>query len=220
MPRMKNINKLDLLFGVYIFCVIVSELMGAKVFNIVHLGSYQLRASVAIFLIPVVYSINDVICEVHGKEKMRWYIKISLIIITLLILAAALFTRLPAATRFLPTEAAYDTIFSMSVRMSIASLVAFAVADFLDLYIFAKLKAKLHRYGLWFRNNASNFLSEWIDSIVFMFLAFYSLQQGFGSNVSFLFSLIFPYRALKCLMSVIGTPLVYAWVKRLRKKSD
>lgn len=214
---MKSINKLDLLFAIYIFCVIVSELMGAKVFNIIQIGSYQLRASVAIFIIPIVYSINDVICEVYGKEKMRGYIKISLIIITLLILTGALFTRLPAATRFLPTEAAYDTIFHMSIRMSIASLVAFAVADLLDLYIFAKLKAKLHRCGLRFRNNASNFLSEGIDSIIFMFLAFYTFQQGFGANVNFLFSLILPYRGLKCLMSIIGTPLVYAGVKRLRK---
>jgi uncharacterized PurR-regulated membrane protein YhhQ (DUF165 family) len=108
---MKNINKLDLLFGIYIFSVIVSELMGAKTFNIIQLGSYQLRASVAIFVIPIVYSINDVVCEVYGKEKMRGYIKISLIIIALLILTAALFTWLPAATRFIPTEAAYDTIF-------------------------------------------------------------------------------------------------------------
>jgi hypothetical protein len=138
----------------------------------------------------------------------------------LLILTAVLFTRLPASTRFAPTEAAYDTIFWVSIRMSIASLIAFAVADFLDLYIFAKLKSKLHRYGLRFRNNVSNFTSEAVDSIVFMVLAFYSFQQGIGDNMSFILSLTLPYRTLKCLMSVIGTPLVYAWVKRLRKKTS
>jgi hypothetical protein len=104
--------------------------------------------------------------------------------------------------------------------MSIASLLAFAIADFLDLYIFAKLKSKLHKYGLWFRNNASNFVSEAVDSIVFMVLAFYSFQQGFGDNMNFILSLTLPYRALKCLMSIIGTPLVYGGVKRLRKKSN
>lgn len=216
---MKNINKLDLLFGIYIFCVIVSELMGTKVFNIIHLWDYQLRASVAIFIIPIVYSINDVITEIYGKEKMRTYIKIALFIIFLLILTSFFFTRLPASTRFLGTEAAYDTIFHMSIRMSIASLIAFATADFLDVYIFSKLKAKLWNYGLWFRNNVSNFISEWVDSIVFIFLAFYSLQQWLWPNVNFLFSLILPYRALKCLMSILWTPLVYAWVKRLRKKA-
>ena len=192
--------------------------MGAKTFNIMHLGSYQLRASVAIFVIPIVYSINDVITEIYGKEKMRSYIKVSLILIALLILISMLFTRLPASTRFAPTEAAYDTIFGISIRMSLASLIAFAVADYLDVYIFAKLKSKLGRYGLRFRNNVSNFASEAVDSIVFMVLAFYSFQQGFGDNMTFILSLTFPYRALKCLMSVIGTPLVYAGVSRLRKK--
>jgi uncharacterized integral membrane protein (TIGR00697 family) len=115
---------------------------------------------VAIFVIPIIYSINDIITEVYGKEKMRDYIKISLGIIGLIIVAGLFFTWLPASTRFAPTETAYDAIFSVSVRISISSLIAFAIADFLDVAIFSKLKVKLSKYGLWFRNNASNFLSE------------------------------------------------------------
>jgi queuosine precursor transporter len=117
--------------------------MGAKTFPLVNLWGYQLNASVAIFLIPIVYSVNDVIVEVFGKERMRKLIKMSLVIIVLIILTSLFFTWLPPSTRSAGMESAYDTIFGVSIRMSIASLLAFACADFLDVYIFAALRKKL-----------------------------------------------------------------------------
>jgi len=74
---------------------------------------------------------------------MRQIIKVSLIIIVLIILASFLFTSLPPSARFSGTESAYDTIFQLSIRMSIASLIAFALAEFLDVYVFSKLRQKL-----------------------------------------------------------------------------
>ena len=53
-----------------------------------------------------------------------------------------------------------------------------------------------------------------------MFLAFYALDKGLGNNVSFLFSLILPYWLLKCTMSIIETPLVYAGVRWLKGDSS
>ena len=49
---MLKIEKFDLLVSVYIFCIAVAELMGAKTFPLVKIFGYQLNASVAIFVIP------------------------------------------------------------------------------------------------------------------------------------------------------------------------
>ena len=100
--------------------------------------------------------------------------------------------------------------------MSIASLIAFASSAFLDIAIFAKLRAKMHTKALWFRNNASNFISQFIDSAVFLTAAFYALNVGFGSNFSFILGLLIPYWLLRCALSLLTTPLVYAGVRFLR----
>ena len=92
------------------------------------------------------------------------------------------------------------------------------MADFLDVAIFAKLRKKLGKSKLWLRNNASNFIAQFIDTAVFMVLAFYALDKGFGSNITFLWSLILPYWLLKCFMSIIETPLVYLGVQWLKNK--
>lgn len=217
---MFKIVKMDLLISVYIFCIAVSELLGAKTFPIFTIGTFTLNASVAIFVIPLIFSINDIIIEVHGAERARSVVRSGLVVIFLLLLFSLLAINLPPSSRFTMTENAYDTIFGKSIRIAIASLIAFGLADFLDIFVFSKLRKKLGQKKLWLRNNASNFVSQFIDTFIFMFLAFYSLERGVGDNISFLFSLILPYWLLKCSMSIIETPLVYLGVYWLKKDSS
>ena len=207
---------MDLLVSVYIFGVIVAELMGAKTFPLVDLGFYKLNASVAIFLIPLLFTINDVIVEVHGAKRARSVVRSGLLMIGLLFGFIMLAISLPPSKRFMETEGAYDTIFGKSARISLASLTAFALADFLDIFIFSKIREKLGKNKLWLRNNASNFIAQLIDTVVFMTLAFYAFDRGFDDNAGFLLSLIIPYWFLKCSMSVIETPLVYLGVRWLK----
>lgn len=214
---MAKIHKFDFLIGLYIFCTIVSELMGAKTFVLWNNG-FTLNASVAIFVIPIIFSINDIITEVHGAKRARSLIWTSLIIVALLALYSFLAISLPPSGRFAGSEAAYDSIFAKSIRMSLASITAFAFADFLDVFIFSKIRAKMGKKALWLRNNASNFISQFFDTTIFMFLAFYAFEKSFMDNAPFLFSLIIPYWLLKCSMSIIETPFVYLGVKWLKKE--
>lgn len=217
---MFKIHKFDLLVSVYIFCTIVSEVMGAKTFPLANIFGYQLNASVAIFVIPIIFSINDIIIEIYGKERARSVVRSSLVIIALLIITSVFFTALPPSKRFSPTESAYDTIFMISVRMSLASLSAFIIAEFSDIYIFSKMREKFGKSRLWLRTNISNILSQFIDTVVFMTLAFWALNQTPLSNLTFIASIGLPYWLLKCGMSVIETPFVYLGVKWLRNPRD
>ena len=75
------IEKIDFLIALYIFCTIVSELMGSKTFPIFSIGSIKLNASTAIFVLPIIYSINDVVTEVFGPERTRSIIRSSIIMV-------------------------------------------------------------------------------------------------------------------------------------------
>lgn len=216
---MFKIEKLDLLVSVYIFCIAVAELMGAKTFPLAKVFGYQLNASVAIFLLPLIYTVNDVITEVYGKERTRSIIRSGLVIVGLILLCSLLFVNLPPSARFKVNEPYYDAIFGLSARISAASLIAFIIAEFTDVAVFVKIREKFGKKALWFRNNASNFVSQFLDTAVFMTLAFYAFDRAFGSNFSFLVSLILPYWFLKCAMSVVETPLVYAGVRWLKTKN-
>ena len=212
-----NSYKLDLLTSLYIFCIAVSELMGGKTFALWHHGSFHLNASVALFVVPIIYCVNDTVTEVYGKARARSIVRSGLMVVALILLFSLLAVHLPPSSRFLASEPAYDKIFSQSARISFASLVAFATAEFLDVFLFSRLRQRLGASKLWLRVNLSNFLSQFVDTGLFMFLAFYAFGKPLGDNVSFLFSLILPYWLLKSLMSVFETPFVYlaaAWLRR------
>ncbi len=213
---MSKFQKLDILFAIYFFAIIASELMGVKTFPIANVSWLHLNASVAILLLPLVFSINDIVFEVFGKDRARSLIRAGMVSVAMVFLFSAIATLLPASTRFAPKESAYDLIFSSSLRFAGASLIAFAIANICDVLIFAKIRERLGKKALWFRNNISNFGAQLLDTIIFISLAFYAFDHSLSSNVSFLVSLIVPYWLLKCCMSIIETPLVYAGVRWLK----
>lgn len=214
---MFKIEKFDFLVSIYILCIALSELMGAKTFPLINLFGYQLNASVAILILPIIFTINDIITEVHGKERAKSVVRAGLASVLFILFFSLLSTQLPPSTRFKNTEPAYKSIFGMSARISAASLTAFALAEFLDVFVFVKLKQLFGKRRLWLRNNISNFISQFVDTTTFMTLAFYAFDKPLNGNLSFLVSIILPYWFLKCFMSVIETPFVYLGVKWLRK---
>lgn len=211
-----GMRRMDLLIALYIFCIGAAELMGAKTFPLLE-WPFKLNASVAIFTVPLIFSINDIITEVYGKTRARSIVRAGLFVIVVTILYSWLTTSLPPSARFAPNEAAYDTIFTFSIRMSIASLAAFAISQFLDVYLFSRIREQFSNSKLWLRNNVSNIFAQFVDTVVFIVLAFYSFETSFGANAAFLWSIILPYWMLKNVMSALITPVVYAGVKWLKK---
>jgi queuosine precursor transporter len=213
-------KKDDILVYIYIGCLAIAELMGAKTFPIISIFGYQLNASTAIFVMPLLFTINDVVTEVYGPERTRSIVRSGLIVIALFSIFALFFTTLPPSKRFLALESAYDTIFTQSARISISSIIAFALSEFSDIFIFVKIRKALGKKSLWLRNNVSNFIAQFLDTTVFMTLAFYALNKPISSNIEFLTSLILPYWILKCCMSILETPLVYLGVNWLNENKQ
>ncbi|HVZ66768.1 MAG TPA: queuosine precursor transporter [Patescibacteria group bacterium] len=213
-----KVEKFDLLVSVYIFCICASELMGAKTFPLVKIFGYQFNASVAILILPLIYTINDVVVEVFGVARARSIVRSGLLVVLLILIFSLISTSLPPSGRFSMSEPSYEAVFSLSARIAGASLTAFIIAEFTDVFIFEKLRKKMGKKSLWLRNNLSNFVSEGLDTFIFMFLAFYAFDKSFAQNFPFLISIILPYWFLKCVMSVIETPFAYLGVNWLKSK--
>jgi len=214
---MFKIQKFDFLVSFYILCIALSELMGAKTFPLIKILGYQLNASVAVLVLPFVYAIDDIITEIHGKTRANSIVRSGLLMVLFIMIFSLISTHLPPSSQFQSTEPAYETIFGLSARISASSLTAFALAEFLDVYIFSRLRQRFGKKHLWLRTNVSNFISEFIDTAVFMTLAFYAFDKSPNNNLAFLTSVILPYWLIKCFMSVIETPFVYLGVVWLKK---
>lgn len=199
-------EKLDLLLAVYVGAIVSAELLGSKIF-----AAGPINASVAIFVFPLTYSINDIIYEVAGKSRAHAFMRSGFVVLGFLAVFTLLALVLPPAGRFAQTEPAYNEVFSKSLRIIVASLLAFWISQRFDILVFSKIREKLGKKSLWFRNNVSNILSQFLDTTIFMFLAFY-LPGSFW----FVWSLVIPYWLLKSAFSFIHTPFTYLGVRWLR----
>ena len=211
------LTKLEILVGLYIFCLFACEVMGFKLIPLFQIGEMHFSTSVAIFLLPFIFSINDVIIEVYGIKKALAVARLGFCMIALIALLSLVFTALPPAERFINSNDAYSAVFAFSVRASIASLTAFAVAQATDMLVFQKIRARLGKKSLWLRTNVSNVIGLLVDTVVFMTIARYDLGADVTNNIQYLSGLILPYWIFKCLMSVLITPLTYVGVRWLKR---
>ncbi|MBP6945076.1 queuosine precursor transporter [Patescibacteria group bacterium] len=214
---MIHLHKMDVLVAVYIFCIAVAELMGSKTITLFSAGSFHLTASIAILVLPLLFTINDVVSEVYGRERARSLALTGVGIVFLLACFSAFVLVLPPSARFAAHNDAYGQVFRASFRFSLASLIAFLFAELLDVAIFARLRQRFGAGRLWLRTNVSNILAQGIDTFVFMTIAFWHVEQSFSANSFFLLGLILPYWFLKCIFSVFETPFVYLGVRWLKR---
>ena len=112
---------------------------------------------------------------------------------------------------------AYKTVFSNSIRVIIASIVAFLISQHHDIYAFNFWKKKTKGKWLWLRNNLSTGVSQLIDTSIFVLIAFYKVTPDFTADR--MLAMILPYWLLKIIFAVADTPFVYLGVKWLRSDS-
>jgi len=202
--------KTNLLLGIFVAALIAANVIGTKIAQV-----WVINFSVGIFAYPFTFLITDIIEEVHGRKKTKEFVYIGFIALVFVLLLITLAVSLPFAERsYLQTE--YTKVFGMSFRIFIASITAFLISQLHDVWAFNFWKEKTKGHFLWLRNNLSTITSQFIDTVIFMFIAFYAVSPKF--TVAYMFALIIPYWLLKIVVALFDTPFVYLGVWWLKKK--
>lgn len=92
------------------------------------------------------------------------------------------------------------------LRIIVASISAFLLSQFLDVYLFDMLKKK----KIWIRNNSSTIISQGVDSVVFATIAFYGVIP--------VIPIIIAQYIFKIIYSIMDTPFCYLGVKWMKGK--
>jgi uncharacterized integral membrane protein (TIGR00697 family) len=203
-------QKTQILLGIFIAAIVLANLLGTKIADF---GLFV--ASVGIFMYPVTFLVTDIVADVFGRKKVTGFIIAGIIANIMLFLMVLFSIWLPPAGRYTSNEAFLE-VFNPSLRIIAASLIAFAIAQVHDVFAFEFWKSKTRGRFLWFRNNASTIVSQFIDSTIFMFIAFYMAAPQYTAD--FIFALIIPYWLLKVFVAFVDTPFVYLGVRWLGGK--
>lgn len=208
--------RLTIFSFLFVAAVIMSNIIGGKI-SFVDFFGFNVVFSVGLIPFFFTFFLLDSVNEVYGRAKTREIIWAGAFALFFVFLVMIFSGALPFAERSWVKEDAFNSVFSTSIRMVVASLIAFILADLNDALVFSKLKEMAKGKFLWLRVNVSNFVGQTLDTFVFMFLAFWNFF-GFvsGYDAFFVISLALPYLVLKLVLSLVNTPFVYLGVKWLR----
>lgn len=209
MPQLseRDMLKIAIVFGLYITSLIASNTLGLKI-----VPFWFTHISTAIFMFPFVFITTDVIGEVYGKRLSRFFVLAGFVSVILFIIYSTLALLPPWDPAGSWLKDSYNIVFSASIRISIASVVAFIVGEYQDVIMFFFVKDRLGDKNFWLRSNVSNLWSQFLDTSLFMTIAFYGVYPN-----DVLLSLIITWWLFKVAVGALYTPLSYLGIYLLRK---
>ncbi len=203
------LRKLLIALSIYITSLVAANTLGLKVMPFL----FDSHLSVGVFMFPVVFLMTDIIGEVYGKKMAKFFVLAGVISTILWILYNVISLSVPWSSGEHWAQGSYETIFGVTMRIAIASIIAFAVAEYQDVISFFFFKKKLGEKQFWLRSNLSNLWSQLLDTILFMTIAFLGVYEN-----DVLISLIITWWLFKVAMGIVYTPLAYVGIKLLKEK--
>jgi queuosine precursor transporter len=209
---MKPIDyKLQLLLTVFVSSLLLGNLLGSKLIEI-----FGIVTSVGLFGYPPTFLITDIVEEVRGREVTKVFVHAGFLSLCIAVIFVFVSTGLSPSSLY-PHSEAYNSVFSNSLRIILASMVAFLISQYHDLWAFNFWKQKTNGKYLWFRNNLSTIVSQLLDSVVFIFIAFYHATPEMNA-ISVLY-MVLPLWTLKVILALLDTPFVYLGVRWLSSEN-
>ena len=189
------------LAGFFVTNAILGEVTGGKLFS---LGPFTL--SIGVIPWPVVFLSTDLINEYFGRDGVRklTFMTIGLIIYAFVVLFLAM--QVPAASFSPVTDAQFEAVFGQSLWIIVGSVTAFALSQVVDVGVFWLVRHKTGGRFLWMRATGSTVVSQFIDSIVIIGIAFW--LPGKVKTSEFLTVAASNY-SYKFLIAVGMTPFIY-----------
>jgi uncharacterized integral membrane protein (TIGR00697 family) len=210
---------LPYLQALFICILLIANLIGAgkisqieftiPVFN--KLISFPIGTGILFF--PISYLIGDLLTEVYGFAQSRRLIWIGFGALILSTCVVQFIVWVPASAEW-PNQTAYEKVFSISWRIVASSITAFAVGEFVNSYVMAKMKLITNGSKLWTRTIGSTICGEACDTLIFYPLAFLGNPDFPPSLIA---GIMLANYLGKVLWEIIATPLTYAIIRWLKK---
>jgi queuosine precursor transporter len=234
-PTRFGVSRADalLLFFASLFCVVLvlTNMLGTKLF-VVHVGSSwtwlfgspSITLTTGLLSYPITFLVTDLVSEIWGRKKADYMVFLGLFA-SLAMLAFIQLARVlppsplwsnPDPERFGPVsmQSAFLLTFSFPGTLLFASMLAYMVAQLLDVRLYHFWWRATGGRHLWLRNNGSTLISQLVDTIIvnviFLRLA---LDLPWGAIAA----IIWATYLFKAAMALADTPFMYlgrSWIRR------
>jgi uncharacterized integral membrane protein (TIGR00697 family) len=195
-----------LLASLFLAALVVCNLIARKLVTI-DLGFHTFTVSAGILPYPVTFLVTDLISEIYGRRRANLIVYAGFIA-SLFVLGVIWLGGAFHAVPFSPvSDDAYRTVVATDAwRTVFASMIAYLVAQYLDIGMFEFWRRRTHGRHLWLRNNASTIVSQLVDSVLVVSILFWGVEGWTGERIA---TTVRDTWYFKVLVAVADTPFFY-----------
>ena len=193
-----------LLLSIFIGCITIASVLANKIITV-----FGLFVPAGVLAYSITFICTDVISEIWGRERANTTILGGFVALVAVLFLVQLSLAWPKAP-FWDNDSAFQSVLGATSRIIVASFIAYLVSQYHDVWAFHFWKRITRQRHLWLRNNLSTAVSQFLDSFIFITIAFYGVMP--------IGSLIVGQWIVKMAIAALDTPVVYAIVYLVRRK--
>ena len=182
----------------YVVVQVLSNISSTKIANV-----FSLAVDGGTFLYPLAFTLRDLIHKRLGKSTTQSLIIISAVINIFTPIFFFMVAKLPPDSSWAYNQD-FANILSPVIRISLASIAAGVVAEFIDTEVYHLFVTRITKKYQWLRVLLSNSVSVPIDTLIFTAIAFLGVLDS-----KIIFDIIIFNCVVKYSVSVLSIPLIY-----------
>ena len=203
----------QILSAIFIASLIIANLTLNKFFSI-DFGWIKFTQSVGILPYPVTFIVTDIVSEIYGRKKANQLVWSGIIASLFMLIIVSIGDSTKAIESSQVSDEMFHTVFGLAIAAVSSSMIAYSIAQFIDVRLFHFWKRLTKGRHLWLRNNASTVFSQCLDTLTVLAVLCY-----FGVIPWNLFGMLFINGFLfKIFFAAFDTPIIYFCCNKLRKK--
>ena len=193
--------------GLFAWIGIATVFANIEVTIVVH--AFGMDQTLGNTLFAATFLATDILSEIYGKKEATKGVLAGLFTSLTFILLSFMWVH------YIPAESDWASgfvkgLFTNTPRMLLSSLIAYAISEWIDVQLYhawwnlTEKKTGDHKKFLWFRNNFSTLISQFVNIVIFNFGAFWGIYS-FAELVAITGACYVIY----VVTSLLDTPFVY-----------
>ena len=194
--------------GLYVYSALAVIFGNIQVLKTVDFFYSPEPVALGTILFASTFLCTDILSEHFGKDKAQKNVLIgfiSFLFVTIIMLITIGFN--PSANDW--AQDSLENIFTPMSRFFIASMIAYLVSQYFDVWVYSTIKNLTMNRFLWLRNNLSTILSSLVDNTVFSILAWIILNPNPETFYNVIMTYILGTYILRIVIALIDTPFMY-----------
>lgn len=183
---------------------VLANIITAKNVNIIGLST-----AIGTVMFASTFLATDILAECYSVKDAKKAVRLGLFSNIILIVSTQI-ALLYSPSEFDYANDAMKTLFSLNLRISIASALMYYIANMADIYVFSRIKTATEGRMLWLRNNVATILCNCLENFGFIGLAFAGIY-----DLSTIMTIAISTSIIEALVAVCDTPFLYA-ARRLK----